>query len=128
MRELEQPHGGKLKIPEKGETNNPNGRPKKSFSLLNDSLKKEGYQPLTKNQLIEAYSLLFSIDQEKIEEIAADESQPLAIRLIIQEMTSPQTSGKALADMRDYLFGKAKENIKTDVTHNLGATFEVEMQ
>lgn len=40
MREIEGRNGGKLKIPEKGETNNPNGRPKKSFALLNDSLKK----------------------------------------------------------------------------------------
>ena len=72
MREVEQPHGGKLKIPEKGETNNPNGRPKKSFSLMNETLKKEGYEPLTKAQLMEAYSLLFSIDEEKISELGGD--------------------------------------------------------
>ena len=112
MREVEQPHGGKLKIPEKGETNNPNGRPKKSFSLMNETLKKEGYEPLTKAQLMEAYSLLFSIDEEKISELGDDTTQPLAIRLIIQEMTEPQSRGKALIDMRDYLFGKAREELK----------------
>jgi hypothetical protein len=112
MREIEGRNGGKLKIPEKGETNNPNGRPKKSFSLMNETLKKEGYEPLTKGQLMEAYSLLFSIDEAKISELAEDETQPLAIRLIIQEMTEPQSRGKALIDMRDYLFGKAREELK----------------
>lgn len=116
MKEIEGRNGGKLKIPEKGETNNPNGRPKKSFTLLNESLKKEGYKPLTRTDLIEAYSLLFSIDEEKIQEIANDSTQPLAIRLIIQEMTSPQTAGKAMQDMRDYLFGRANE--KVDLTTN----------
>jgi hypothetical protein len=112
MREIEGRNGGKLKIPEKGETNNPNGRPKKSFSLMNETLKKEGYEPLTKGQLMEAYSLLFSIDEAKISELAEDDTQPLAIRLIIQEMTEPQSRGKALVDMRDYLFGKAREELK----------------
>lgn len=114
MREIEGRNGGKLKIPEKGETNNPNGRPKKSFALLNDSLKKEGYQPLTKLQLTEAYSLLLSIDEEKIQELADDVTQPLAIRLIIGEMTDPQTRGRAIQDMRNYLFGNATTT--TDIT------------
>ncbi len=114
MKEIKQPHGGSIKLAEKGDVCNPNGRPKKSFSLLNEILKKEGYEPLNKSQLIEAYSLLFSIEQSKVEEIAEDETQPFAIRLIIQEMTSPQTSGKALQDMRDYLFGRAET--KSEVT------------
>lgn len=116
MKETKGRNGGILKSMEKGETLNPNGRPKKSFTLLNESLKKEGYKPLTRTDLIEAYSLLFSIDEEKIQEIANDSTQPLAIRLIIQEMTSPQTAGKAMQDMRDYLFGRANE--KVDVTTN----------
>jgi hypothetical protein len=112
MKEEKQPHGGMLLRPEKGETNNPNGRPKKSFSLMNETLKKEGYEPLTKGQLMEAYSLLYSLNESRISELAEDETQPLAIRLIIQEMTEPQSRGKALNDMRDYLFGKAREELK----------------
>jgi hypothetical protein len=40
----------------------------------------------------------------------------LALRLIIAEMTNDMTRGKALADYRDYMFGKAGENltIKTE--------------
>lgn len=112
MKKEIQPHGGYLLRPEKGETNNPNGRPKKSFSLMNEALKKEGYEPLTKSQLMEAYSLLFSLDEERIQEIAEDVMQPLAIRLIIAEITDEQTRGKALIDIRDYVFGKAKEELK----------------
>jgi len=115
MREIEGRNGGRLKIPEKGETNNPHGRPKKSFSLLNTQLKKEGYEPLTKSQLMEAYSLLLSIDEVKIQEIADDDKQPLAIRLIIAEMTNEQSRGRALADMRDYLFGKSESKLSVEV-------------
>lgn len=93
---------------------NRNGRPKKSFSLLNEKLKEEGYEPLSRSQLVEAYSLLFSVDEAKIQEIADDVSQPLAIRLIIAELTDQSTRGNAIKDMRDYLFGKALQH--TDVT------------
>ena len=116
MREVKQKHGGMLKIPEKGETNNPNGRPKKSFTKLNDLLKKEGYEPLTKKALTDAYALILSLDETKITEIAEDQEQPLAIRLIISEMVEPQTRGKTISDIRDYLFGRATQEVKSNVT------------
>ena len=100
----------------KGETLNPNGRPKKSFSLLNDQLKKEGYEVLTKGQIVEAYSLIFSLDENKIKEIATDKEQPLVIRLIIKELTNTETSGKAIQDIRNYIFGQAKQEVEQTVT------------
>lgn len=96
-----------------GVSGNPNGRPKKSFTLLNETLKKEGYEALTKSQLIEAYSLIFSLEEKRFGELAEDSEQPLSLRLILQELTDPQTRGKALDNYRDYMFGKAKEEIKT---------------
>jgi hypothetical protein len=111
MREVEQPHGGKLKIPEKGETNNPNGRPKKSFRVLNDALKKEGYEPLKKRELIDFYELVFNLDEDEVKKMASDKSNPLAIRLMIQEMTDPMSRGKAIQDYRNYAFGGAVSNI-----------------
>lgn len=115
MEQIEQPHGGSINRVAKGEVLNPYGRPKKSFSLLNDQLKKEGYEPLTKGQLLEAYSLLYSVDEGRMQELLEDELQPFAIRMIISDMNEPQTRGKLLNDMRDYLFGKANENIKTQI-------------
>lgn len=104
-----------LKSMKKGETLNPNGRPKKSFRTINDRLKSEGFEPVTHSQFIEAYCLIFSLDEEAIQNLADDSSIPLSIRLIIQDLTNPQTSGKAIQDMRNYVFGTATQNVKQEV-------------
>jgi hypothetical protein len=95
----------------KGETGNPNGRPKKSFSTINEILKTEGYEPLTKSQLIEAYGLVFNADETRLTELEQDETLPYSFRLIIRELKDPKNSAKALQDYRDYLFGKANTNV-----------------
>ena len=100
-----------------GESGNPNGRPKKSWTLVNNTLKKEGYEPLTRGALVEAYSLIFALEEERLKEVAEDETQPLAIRLILQAMTDPTSRDKMMTDYRDYMFGKAKEENETKHTH-----------
>jgi hypothetical protein len=114
LKKIPQPHGGAIVNAEKGETANPNGRPKKSFRLINDELKSKGFEPLTRGQLIELYSLIFNTDAQTIKELAQDEKNPLAIRLAIQELTDPATRGKALQDYRNYAFGTATQH--TDIT------------
>lgn len=106
--------GGKVYQMEKGETLNPNGRPKKSFRLLNDSLRQKGFEPLKKRELLDFYELIFNLDEDEVKKIASDKTQPLSIRLLIQEMTDPLTRGKAIQDYRNYAFGSAQTNI--DVT------------
>lgn len=115
MEKVIQKHGGAINRVQKGEVLNPNGRPKKSFTKFNDDMKKAGYEPLTKGALIEAYSLIFSIDEKVVAEIANDETQPLALRLILQSMTDPQSRDKALADYRNYMFGEAKRETESRV-------------
>jgi hypothetical protein len=96
----------------KGNNENPTGRPKKSFSMLNQQLKDEGYEVLTRNQIIEAYSLIFSLDEAKIKQIASDKEQPLVIRLIIKELANADTGGKAIQDIRNYIFGQSKQEVE----------------
>lgn len=95
----------------KGTSGNPAGRPRKSFAKINDALKKKGYEPLKRAELIEMYTLLFNLDEEAIKELAATKDNPLAIRLAIQELTDPQTRSKALQDFRNYAFGQAQQNV-----------------
>lgn len=111
MKILPQPHGGVIHQAEKGETANPNGRPKKSFRIINDQLKKKGFEPLQRRELIELYSLLFNLDESEIKELAQDKSNPLSIRLVIAELTDVQTRAKALQDYRNYAFGAAMQNV-----------------
>jgi len=105
----------------KGFDNNPeninkNGRPRKSFNSVNNELKKKGVEPLTKSTLIEAYELVFNSSEDDLKKIASDENTPYGLKLIIKELNDKKTRSKALADYRDYMFGKAKES--RDITTN----------
>jgi len=93
---------------------NRNGRPRKSFSVVNDELKAKGVEPLTKSNLIDAYSLIFNSTEDDLKEIAQDKNTPYALKLIINELNDKRTRSKAIADYRDYMFGKAMQS--TDIT------------
>jgi len=94
-----------------GESGNPNGRPRKSFSTINAELAKKGIEPLSKTDLIEAYGNIFQMQEEELTKMAKDKNIPYVFRLIILELNSSKTRSKALADYRDYMFGKAKDSI-----------------
>ena len=98
----------------KGESGNPDGRPRKSFSVVNEELKAKGVEPLTKSNLIDAYSLIFNSTEDDLKEIAQDKNTPYALKLIINELNDKRTRSKAIADYRDYMFGKAMQS--TDIT------------
>jgi len=103
-------------LAENPENINREGRPKKSFRLINDELKAKGYEALTKNALIEAYSLVFNTDEEELQRIAKDKNTPYALRIIILEMNNKNYRAKALQDYRDYMFGKAMQEMKWDIS------------
>lgn len=94
---------------------NPNWRPRKLFSTVNAELKEKGIQVLSKEQLIEAYWLVFNTDEEELERIAKDKSYPFALRLIILELNNKNNRAKAMADYRDYMFWKAKQEVDNNV-------------
>jgi len=100
----------------KGESGNLNGRPRKSFASINAELKAKGVVPLTKAALIEAYELVFNTDEDELKRIASNDNTPYGLKLIIKELNNAKTRSKALADYRDYMFGKAKES--KDITTN----------
>ena len=95
----------------KGESGNPNGRPRKSFSVINAELKSKGIEALSKSDLIDAYALIFNSTEDDLKELAKEKNTPYALRLIIGELNSAKTRSKALQDYRDYAFGKATDNM-----------------
>jgi len=96
---------------EKGQSGNPKGRPKKSFSSINAQLKQEGIEPLKKSELMDAYAMVFNTSEARLKEIAADKETPYALRIIILELNSSKTRSRAMQDYRDYCFGRARESI-----------------
>jgi Mg/Co/Ni transporter MgtE len=103
---------------------NKKGVPKKSFAQFNEKLKAEGHEALTKTQLVEAYGLIFNLPEEELKLIALDLKQPFALRLIINEMSNSKTRSKALADFRDYAFGKALAEMKVQTNMQIGKMSE----
>ena len=108
-KKVKQPHGGELHVLQKGETANPNGRPKKSFSLFNDTMKEKGYKSITKKELQEAYALIFNLDEDQLKEIAGDKSQPFVLRSLITSMNNKKFRDAAIRDFRDWTFGKTAD-------------------
>lgn len=94
-----------------GQSGNPRGRPKKTFKSFAEKMKKEGFEPLSRDSYIDALAIIFSLPQDKLEEIAKDPEQPLYLRLTIMSIADPTERAKAMSEYRDYAFGKAKQHI-----------------
>ena len=105
MKKVKQPHGGAIVHAEKGETANPNGRPPKLMSGVIKSLQEQGYQGAKRAQIVEAFELLFCLDEDKIKEIVADRTQPMIVRVAGKALLG--TKGfEIVKDMLDRAHGK----------------------
>lgn len=89
-------------------------RPRKLFNHFNDELKAKWIAVLTREQLIEAYGLIFNTDEETLLEMVKDKDIPYVLKLIIKELNNQNTRSKALADYRDYMFWKAVQKVENE--------------
>lgn len=105
----------------KGQSGNPNGRPKKSWTILNEQIKKEGYEPLSKSQLIESYRLLLSLPEDRLETIQKDKDQPYALRILVRELKDKKLAMRALQDFRQYAF---EQEQKETIVYNVEVSKE----
>jgi len=109
-----------LKPQKKGDKSlNPNGRPPRTFTLVNRKLKEEGFEVLTRTQLMEAVGLMMSLPMDKLREVAKDIEMPMAIRIVASELLEPETAYRTYQDSRDWNYGKATQ--LTEVTGKDGA-------
>lgn len=99
-----------------GESGNPKGRPKgvnrSSFARFIKNCKDKEIKPVSKAEYMEAISFLLNCTEDEIREIEKDDSQPIALRLLIQDFTNKKQGAKMRADFRDWLFGKAGQIIE----------------
>lgn len=112
---VKQPHGGEIKLLEKGETANPNGRPPKIFSAIVKQWKEAGYEPATPTRVKEAYEYLLSLPMYQVIEIAGrqeDESNdlPALLRIVAKEMLGKRGK-EMISEMLDRAHGKSKQQI-----------------
>lgn len=101
---------------QKGQSGNPKGRPRKLYKHHIADLKQLGYQAPTHTEYYELIGILLSMTEEDLKNFAADKTRPYWVRVIITDLNSKRTRQKLQADYRDWLFGKAKQQV--DLTSN----------
>jgi hypothetical protein len=96
---------------QKGQSGNPNGRPKKLYKEHIADVKKQGYEAPNKSEYFEMIGLLLAMSEDDLKDFAQDRERPYWIRLIIIDLNSKQTRQRMMSDYRDWLFGSAKQLI-----------------
>lgn len=123
-RQIKGKNGGTLIVPDKGESLNPNGRPRKLVSHINNELKEQGYEQVTKTHIIDAYQTLINLPLSKVAAIAnksilykneqnevvylhEGDNYPLLYRLVAKELLG-RRGGEYLEKILDRAYGKPK--------------------
>ena len=110
MKKVKQPHGGAIVHAEKGETANPNGRPKKTIRVVNDELRAAGYEPTKPMEIADCYLTLINIPIEELKVRVSNESQPALVRIVGKAILSGR-GFDVLEKMLDRSIGKAAQVI-----------------
>lgn len=121
--ELEkQPHGGSLTRPAKGETMNPNGRPKKYVTLL----KEQGYKLAEINDTIQA---MLSMDLDELKEVWQNPKATILEKTIANAMRKSLEKGSlySIETLLSRVYGKPKEtaDVNQTVTGEIKITLDL---
>lgn len=107
---VKQKHGGALWHAAKGETSNPNGRPRKFISQL----KKEGYK---QSEIFDAIQVLISMQPDELMNIRNNPKSTVLEITIAAAILKSISRGDldSLETLLTRVFGKPKERIQNDV-------------
>lgn len=123
MAELEpQAHGGALYRPAKGETANPNGRPKKIFTILKES----GY---SKDDIRTAFELVAWLTESEAEEIHTDPTKPMVLKVAAMAFLKGAKKGdfRYISEIMSHVIGKPKETVEQKVEGDIVHTLKIEI-
>ena len=92
-------------------------QPKKWIALVNAKLKADWYTPATKADIIETYTQMVNLNNDRLKELQIDESQPMLVRILAENILSKKWFD-IVEKMLDRWIWKATENkkIETNVT------------
>ena len=85
-------NGGTLTRPDKGETMNPNGRPRRTVRVILDEGEKQGIGRVSKEDVTHAYELVVNLTEDKMKHAMSDKDAPMLVRIV----------AKALLDKRGF--------------------------
>tara|TARA_R110002096_G_scaffold390091_2_gene584517 strand:- start:2323 stop:2742 length:420 start_codon:yes stop_codon:yes gene_type:complete len=117
-KKVKQAHGGALMRPEKGETMNPNGRPKKIENVLKDFFIEEHNLKLSKSQTQDIIKNILGRTRGELMELAKNDELPFWISLIARKAQRDFDRGSIhiLDVLFDRVYGKPKEEVETIIT------------
>ena len=115
MKQVPARNGGTLTRAEKGETANPNGRPRKLVSDVIKELENQGIKPVTKQEIQDVYMRLINLEIPDLEVKVKDSKQPALVRIVGKAILSGK-GYEVVERMLDRSIGKP--DAKTDITTN----------
>jgi len=89
---------------------NRKGRPRKTYTVINDIFKSKGIQPVSKSEYIELLSRIMNATEAEINTLKSDKNTPLALRIILAELSS-KNKNKIIRDLRNFMFGQPQQEI-----------------
>lgn len=107
---VKQKHGGALWHAAKGETSNPNGRPRKFIS----ELKKEGYK---QSEIIDAIQVLISMQPDELMNVRNNPKSTVLEITVASAILKSISRGDldSLETLLTRVYGKPKDRIEADV-------------
>ena len=118
------PHDGKKF--KKGNNANPKGRPKKRLvSVINEELKVEGYDRVSKSQVQEAFEVMIQLPVDKLKDIASNKTNyPILYSLIAKELLS-RNGAITLERILDRTHGRPNQSVDHGVQEGHSIEFKV---
>lgn len=107
-----------LKPMVKGETRNPNGRPKKVENVLKEFFLSEYNIKLSSSQTNEIIKSILSKSRSELVELAKNEDLPFWVSMIAKKATRDYEKGSIhlLELLFDRVYGKPKETLESTIT------------
>jgi hypothetical protein len=93
-----------------GQSGNLKGRKPKVLGTILKELKEAGYEPVTKEQIAEAFTVVMAMEEEEIKKMIKDDQQPMLMRIVGRRMMS-KDGHEMLEKMLDRAHGKAKQQL-----------------
>jgi surfactin synthase thioesterase subunit len=112
----EHPNAGINNFRQRPQDINRKGIAKKSYNVFIENQKAQGVENVNKQNTKDMVSILFSMTQEQLIEVAKDPDMPFSIRAVINGLMDPATRQRELADWRDWAFGKADQDVNLQNT------------
>jgi len=96
---------------EKGESGNPNGRPKKTVAATLSALKAQGYEEVTAEQVRSTMGRMLNLSRDELVKTGNDKTAPILDALIARALAGGK-GWEALQDILDRAHGRPKQSLE----------------